>query len=200
MKLWDAVCTTDPKHTKRINQRGGFTAIDAQYQIQTATEQFGPYGIGWGVRDAKTKILNEFNLIIYQAVLWYTWEGNHGEFCIESSINFVNGDRIDGDCVKKVATDAMTKGLSRMGFNADVFLGKFDGKYGKTPANKSRVDPSKYDHTKDVWFGKFAGMAWSKMSDSYLDFIIENSTGNLADRAKRAQEERNKRTGDELFQ
>ena len=28
--------------------------------------------------------------------------------------------------MKKVATDALTKGLSKLGFNADVFMGKFD--------------------------------------------------------------------------
>jgi hypothetical protein len=34
------------------------------------------------------------------------------------------------DWSKKVATDALTKGLSLLGFNADVFLGKFeDNKY-----------------------------------------------------------------------
>jgi hypothetical protein len=33
---------------------------------------------------------------------------------------------LDDDCVKKVATDALTKGLSKLGFNADVFLGLYD--------------------------------------------------------------------------
>ena len=48
LAIWNAVCRTDPKHTKRVNQRGGFTAIDAQYQIMEATRQFGPIGQGWG--------------------------------------------------------------------------------------------------------------------------------------------------------
>ena len=48
MKLWKAVCTTDPDATKRVNQRGGFTAIDAYSQIMAATKQFGPVGKGWG--------------------------------------------------------------------------------------------------------------------------------------------------------
>ena len=48
MDLWDAVSTTDPKNTKHINQRGGFTAICAYSQIMAATEQFGPVGLGWG--------------------------------------------------------------------------------------------------------------------------------------------------------
>ncbi len=41
MKLWNAVCETDPKHTKKVNQRGGFTAIYALYPIESATRPFG---------------------------------------------------------------------------------------------------------------------------------------------------------------
>ena len=48
MELWNKVCRTDPEHTKHVNQRGGFTAIDAMYQIQEATKVFGPVGKGWG--------------------------------------------------------------------------------------------------------------------------------------------------------
>ena len=32
----------------------------------------------------------------------------------------------DTDCMKKATTDGLTKGLTYFGFNADVFLGKFD--------------------------------------------------------------------------
>ena len=48
LRIWNAVSKTNPAHTKKVNQRGGFTAIGAQYQILAATEQFGPIGIGWG--------------------------------------------------------------------------------------------------------------------------------------------------------
>ena len=32
----------------------------------------------------------------------------------------------DTDCMKKATTDGLTKCLSFLGFNADIFLGKFD--------------------------------------------------------------------------
>ena len=36
----------------------------------------------------------------------------------------------DSDCFKKATTDGLTKALSYLGFNADIFLGKFeDSKY-----------------------------------------------------------------------
>ena len=53
MSLWNSVCVTDPQHTKRVNQRGGFTAIGAQSQIMEATKMFGSFGQGFGVSDEK---------------------------------------------------------------------------------------------------------------------------------------------------
>ena len=41
MELWDQVWQTEPEHTKHVNQRGGFTAIAAQYQIREATKVWG---------------------------------------------------------------------------------------------------------------------------------------------------------------
>jgi hypothetical protein len=122
MRVWNAVCRTDPKHTKRVNQRGGFTAIDAQYQIMEATRLFGPVGEGWGY------IVGEFQiagpLIIVPVTLWHgTRENTFGPIlgCAE-----IGGQRPDRDAPKKAITDAITKGLSQLGFNADVFLGLFD--------------------------------------------------------------------------
>ena len=37
-----------------------------------------------------------------------------------------NKQKPDTDCMKKATTDGITKGLTYFGFNADVFLGKFD--------------------------------------------------------------------------
>lgn len=33
---------------------------------------------------------------------------------------------VDADFAKKIETDALTKALSKMGFNADIFMGRFD--------------------------------------------------------------------------
>jgi hypothetical protein len=132
MKLWRSVETTDPKFTKKVNQRGGFTAIGAQYQLRTATETFGPFGTGWGVRGETIEKWEDVGLAVYQAHLWYYYRTDGldvlelHEFPIHSSIKYQNSGRIDDDFFKKVATDALTKGLSKIGFNADVFMGMFD--------------------------------------------------------------------------
>ena len=132
MKLWNSVETTDPKFTKKVNQRGGFTAIGAQYQLRTATETFGPFGWGWGVKDERIEKWEDVGLAVYQATLWYnidaygTDDETYGTIPIHSSIKYQNNGRVDDDFMKKVATDALTKGLSKLGFNADVFMGMFD--------------------------------------------------------------------------
>ena len=136
MKLWESVETTDPNFTKKVNQRGGFTAIGAQYQLRTATETFGPFGTGWGVKDERIEKWEDVGIAVYQATLWYipaefkkgipVIKEEPSEFPIHSSIKYHSNGRVDDDFMKKVATDALTKGLSKLGFNADVFMGKFD--------------------------------------------------------------------------
>ena len=136
MKLWRSVETTDPNFTKKVNQRGGFTAIGAQYQLRTATETFGPFGTGWGVKNERIEKWEDSGLAVYTATLWYVSrefkkgipvvQDKPSEFPIHSSIKYHSNGRVDDDFMKKVATDALTKGLSKLGFNADVFMGMFD--------------------------------------------------------------------------
>ncbi len=154
--LWEQVETTDPEFTTKVNQRGGFTAIGAQYQIKNATEVFGAFGHGFGVKDEKyTPILND-TLIVYTATFYYKYEDEagdvNGEFPISSSIRVMMGSKLDDDCIKKVQTDAITKGLSRLGFNADVFMGRFDGnKYVDAGGQKFGGDTGVDADAKDEW-------------------------------------------------
>ena len=122
MKLWDAVSKTDPAHTKTVNQRGGFTAIGANYQIKMATEQFGPIGIGWGY-DCGEPIFNG-PFIIVPVTMWHGDRSN--KFGPILGCAEIAGKRPDSDAPKKATTDGVTKALSQLGFNADVFLGQFD--------------------------------------------------------------------------
>lgn len=125
MTLWNKVSQTDPKITKKVNTRGGFTAICAQAQLKKATEMFGSFGMGWGVKD-ETFQQPITGIIVYQATLYYNTESGKGEFPIHSAAVLALNNKVDDDAVKKVATDALTKGLSKLGFNSDVFEGKFD--------------------------------------------------------------------------
>lgn len=122
MDIWDAVSKTDPNHTKNVRQRGGFTAIDASYQVMNATSTFGPVGVGWGYIAGEPIFTN--GTIIVPVTMWHGDRSN--TFGPEYGCEKFHGDRIDTDAPKKATTDALTKLLSRLGFNADVFLGKFD--------------------------------------------------------------------------
>lgn len=124
LSIWNAVSKTNPAHTKKVNQRGGFTAISAQYQILAATEQFGPIGIGWGYTTGDPVIVE--TLITVPVSLWHgSRENVFGPMLGCEEWKDKNG-RVDSDAPKKAVTDGLTKLLSQLGFNADVFLGLFD--------------------------------------------------------------------------
>jgi hypothetical protein len=124
LRIWNAVEKTNPAHTKPVNQRGGFTAICAQYQVLAATEQFGPIGIGWGYI-AGDPIFHE-TLLFVPVTLWHGDRANTFGPMLGCEEWKDGKGRIDSDASKKATTDAVTKLLSQLGFNADVFLGKFD--------------------------------------------------------------------------
>jgi hypothetical protein len=124
MRLWNAVCRTDPKHTKPVEFGRKFTAIDAHYQIQEATRLFGPVGEGWGYDTGE--IVFADGLVIVPVTLWHGDRGKtFGPIYGSTTLRDRKGN-IDKDAPKKATTDALTKALSQLGFNADVFLGKFD--------------------------------------------------------------------------
>ena len=135
MKLWLKVCETNPEITKRVNQRGGFTAIDSQTQIKRATELWGSYGNMWGLKEVDIQFVhdstnNPVALYIYGTFMYPLYPnkdkllegGNIVSFPIAADMPYKPND----DCIKKLQTECISKALSRLGFNSDVFEGKFD--------------------------------------------------------------------------
>ena len=143
MELWNSVFKTDPKHTKKAKIGGmSITAIAPQYQIQRATEQFGPYAINWGF----SKIEFDFSLVESHKLV--VFKGDF--FCPNGKSQIVNSAKIwmdkaetmiDADFAKKMETDALTKALSKMGFNADVFMGRYDDHKYVTEMEKEFAPP-----------------------------------------------------------
>jgi len=155
MNLWNQVCTTDPAVTKKVNTRGGFTAIDAQAQIKKATELWGPYGGEWGVRDCDYRFFPDERKaeITLSAVFYYPhpFMGQEGMFEIATDMLYKPGN----DSRKKLLTDLTTKALSKLGFNSDVFEGKFDdNKYvndvKKKFSKKPRPEPIRKSQLKTI--------------------------------------------------
>ena len=123
MKLWNSVCETNPDITKRVNNRGGFTAIDSQTQVKRATELWGSYGFNWGLKDVKFNEFREGDKIVgLMAYGTFIHPNCLTGFPIAADMPYKAND----DCVKKLQTECISKALSRLGFNSDVFEGKFD--------------------------------------------------------------------------
>jgi len=135
ISLWNRVEKTNPEDTSEANFSGRkVTSIDAYTQIKKATEEFGPYGKGWGMKNTDLKLekmTDDDTLCLYKAIFFYPG----GEFEIHNSMimKYKTGGKtgtgyvkIDNDFAKKVETNTITKALSRLGFNTDVFMGKFE--------------------------------------------------------------------------
>jgi len=151
LELWNMVEKTNPNYTKKAKVGGNLiTSISPQYQIMNVTEQFGSYGSTWGFRNIEldyslvnipfkkdktegsypnVKVIGKedsfMGLVVFKAIFFYP----NGEFPIINSISlFTNNDmsKIDDNFAKKIETDALTKAMSKLGFNADIFMGKFD--------------------------------------------------------------------------
>lgn len=138
-ELWNQVCTcecfgNDLQDFLKAVEYGdrNYTSIDAYVQIRKATELFGPMGRGWGVRDIKliahgvTKSTKrgtvEGTQMLAHGKFWYIYKGECGEFEIMEDI-FLDAS---GDSMKKVLTGMITKALSYLGWNYDVFRGRFN--------------------------------------------------------------------------
>jgi len=128
LDLWNRVEKTNPNHTKSANVRGNkITAIAPQRQIKNATEEFGIYGSKWGFKSVEFDyaMLDKTGIVVFHGVFYFPT----GEFPITASISAYRDNaqtKPDADFAKKVETDALTKALSKLGFNADVFMGLYD--------------------------------------------------------------------------
>ena len=146
LKLWNENSVSNVSSTKRVSGagRGQFTAIDAYSQIYEATKQWGPYGSTWKLEDIKSQIIED-NGTPLAMISWFNFVYPGGSFHVSSDITFSRkaqkGDFSNlNDSSKKIRTDALTKALSYLGFNADIFLGKFDdNKYVEMLIEKEKI-------------------------------------------------------------
>jgi hypothetical protein len=131
MNIWNNLCASDPKYLKKISFGArSFTAIDPQYQVMKMTEQFGPVGEGWGWHST-TEIVNVSNgdsAVLAHVTVWHGSPSNaFGAFTGCRKFFDATKGRMAEDAPKMAVTDGLTKALSHIGCDADVFLGKMDG-------------------------------------------------------------------------
>jgi len=142
MNIWNNLAKSDPKYLKKISFGArSFTAIDPQYQVMKMTEQFGPVGEGWGWHST-TEIVNVSNgdsAVLAHVTVWHgSLSNSFGAFTGCRKFFDAAKGRMAEDAPKMAVTDGLTKALSHIGCDADVFLGKMDGnKYDQGNTSQS---------------------------------------------------------------
>ncbi len=131
MKVWDSVAQSDGQYLKKVSFGSrSFTSIDPMYQVREATRAFGPVGQGWGwTSETETITMSNGDVaFLAHVTVWHGCNDNSfGPFT--GCRTFFKKERIAEDAPKMAVTDGLTKALSHLGFNADVFLGEHDNKY-----------------------------------------------------------------------
>jgi hypothetical protein len=133
MTIWEQVSKSDPKYLKKVSFGArSFTSIDPMYQVREATRVFGAIGEGWGWESKMEQVHAQSGDIALLAHV-SLWHGNKdnmfGPFSGCRTFYNASKQRFAEDAPKMAITDGLTKALSHLGFNADVFLGEHDNKY-----------------------------------------------------------------------
>lgn len=144
LAIWNALATTDPRHTKGFKRAGGFsgTAIKPIWTIKMLTDLFGPIGVGWGTGKPAFDVVHatEGEVAVYCTVeCWHT--------APENTFYGVGGDKavgknkygltVDDEAFKKAFTDAVGNAFKFLGVGADVHMGLFDdNKYVQRAADE----------------------------------------------------------------
>ena len=123
MQLWNSVCETDPAYTKGVSfGKYKFTDIDSMWNIRRATELWGPYGSTWGLTKFRVTQLYGTDEAVVGLVVHGEFKYPDGQFEIGADMPYDP----KGETLKKLQTMCIGKALSRLGFSADVYMGRFD--------------------------------------------------------------------------
>lgn len=200
LELWNSVTASDTSFHKTVSNGGySFTAIDAYYSIRRATEQWGPMGEGWGlVGDVEIKTVGNRAFAFFNGRFWFDGK-DESTFPVATSCEMIgtrrNGNEfMDEDAPKKVLTSAISKALSYLGFDADVFLGKHNDSAYVAPPQAASVPPSRPPQGRghigaetraaaarmagdppglddQVGFGKHKALTWRTLAVTETDYL-----------------------------
>ena len=131
LTLWEKVQDTPTEIIQKIKAEDGteLNNVAPIHRLKKATEIFGTYGKNWGLKNIKhseQKIFNTLILGTVDAIFFYTHNDVKIEFEITNSIPIVSVSddkkmKVNYTYRKAIETDTITKALSRLGFNADIY-------------------------------------------------------------------------------
>lgn len=151
MAVWNALRTPDRQYVKHCKfGKREFHTVDAQYTFERATNKWGPYGMLWRLvpetEEWREITVDDRVSLMLSATFEYkipmggtSWA--EGSFRESADQKFTHGD----DTSKKVRTALISKALSRIGVNADIYMGKWDDDgYASQTVFASSPDNKKY--------------------------------------------------------
>ncbi len=174
MKLWDAVCRTDPEDTSEI-EGSDLTDINHISQKKRATQLWGRYGGLWGLKNLVWTTLNDdIGPFCERLTCVFYYPGPEGDQILEFEMSDDMIFRIEGAYLPYVRKGLMTsilgKSLSYLGFNADVYSGDF----GKNGGHAAGLDSKGLVSMDEQTFDKYLAEAkkgkvtnWFFMLKSY---------------------------------
>lgn len=182
LDLWLRVSTPDAQHLKQFDN-GKFkgTAIRPAYLVRSATEQFGPVGIGWGFRVEDERYVQAGPVLLHvvRVLLWYVLDGKRGEVSQYGQTVLVSKNgHVDDEAPKKSLTDAVGKCLSLLGFAADIHMGLWDGDKYATGAGKQKPEtkaPVQQKQSTAAMMRRFMDAADKCSNEAELDALMRDS-------------------------
>ena len=130
LELWEQVQETPKDLISKIDAGDGtqLNTVASINRIKKATELFGTYGAKWGLKDLQHKEQRLFDTLVLatlDAVFFYELNNKVIEFEITNSLPIVSLKdkqmQVNYTYRKAIETDTITKALSRLGFNADIY-------------------------------------------------------------------------------
>lgn len=153
LDLWTSVADPDTtlsdKATKPVPGGAGLTAVDPFTLYAMATRLWGPIGLAysefaeysprhadgvpthpcWGFEEvSNTELAGEH---VTTVRFWYPYDGKM-RYVLGKGCTQITGGKGDKDIAKKTLTDACTNAMAKVGFGANVYLGKYnDSQYAE---------------------------------------------------------------------
>lgn len=132
--LWNQVCETPDEHKSAIAGTD-LDAVDPTFQLQRATELWGPYGEKWGIDQMKWTIDYTAGYMMLEGVFFYpdADQATRIEFPYAIDSRISSGEFGN---TRYMITAFRSKCLSLLGFSADVHMDRnVDGSRGKALAS-----------------------------------------------------------------
>lgn len=123
MDLWNKVSAVPAEYVRDFTGKDGarLKGVNPQWMIQRATEEFGPMGAFWGIRNINWQVVD--GTLVMCGELWYDLP----DFGVASYEVYVDIPFEAGrDCFKRAQTMLTSKALSKLGFASEVYLGMWE--------------------------------------------------------------------------